>query len=171
MTSISSSPAWAHSLCSCCEDCRLCCSVFVCQCNATGQLAYRTYGGKCFAISTLLWILFLTTYAVEVTSTHMRASGIDLEDTDAVAIYTLLEMLGAVFGILTAIFGTYFVCASRIHMRAKYRIPTRVCGDAEDCCVAYWCGFCSLVQMFRQDGVTGKNYAPCTRDGTSSLNV
>lgn len=41
------------------------------------------------------------------------------------------------------------VLRTRYHIRQTYNIPEQCCGGCEDCCCAYWCGFCTVSQMAR----------------------
>ena len=40
---------------------------------------------------------------------------------------------------------------ARNNFRKKYNIPAQHCGESvlDDCCCAYWCGCCTLIQMHR----------------------
>ena len=43
------------------------------------------------------------------------------------------------------------VTLARNNFRKKYNIPAQHCGESvlDDCCCAYWCGCCTLIQMHR----------------------
>ena len=54
--------------------------------------------------------------------------------------------------IMPFVVGVYFfvlVVRTRYHIRQTYRIPEQCCAGCEDCCCAYWCGFCTVSQMAR----------------------
>ena len=151
--------SWRHGLCECCEDPSLACSVCWCGCNATGQAYQRATGSGCFWVSILLWGLFILTQFMNSTSSSLNAN-IDVND-DTVSI---VGGLAALFGLISTIATTYFVCTSRRIMRDRDEIPAGSCGGCDDCCVGWWCSCCALIQMFRQDSITGNRYRMCTED-------
>ena len=151
--------AWRHGLFDC-GDAALCCAVAFCQCNAAGQMYQRTTGGGCLGVSALMWFLFVLTQTLG-SSSNALARAYERDDGLATA-NAVVGALAGVFGLVTTIAGTYFLCVSRRALRARDRIPPGACGDLDDCCVSYWCGCCSLVQMLRQEGVTGAQYRACT---------
>lgn len=152
--------AWRAGLCDCCEDPPLACTVCLCSCNATGQTYQRVTGGGCGAVALALWILFALSQATSQTSNSLQMSDEDHTST--------VRVLGGISGALafaSSIVSTYFVCTTRRAVRARDAIPEGACGACDDCCTAYWCGCCSLVQLLRQDKVTGAAYKPCTKLG------
>jgi Cys-rich protein (TIGR01571 family) len=63
-----------------------------------------------------------------------------------------VAMGGAVFTVYPfVIYMIIVITITRMHMRKKYRIPGGVFGDSvlDDCCHAYWCTCCSILQMVR----------------------
>ena len=151
---------WTSGLCDCCEDASLCCAVTFCQCNAAGQVYQRSTGGGCLGVSVLMWSLFVLTQIASFTTNGLQMAY--NRGQDVVIAYAVTSAISGVLGLTTTIAGTYFLCVSRRAIRARDRIPPGDCGDLDDCCVSYWCGWCSLIQMLRQEGVTGAQYRACT---------
>ena len=146
---------WKAGLCACADDPSLSCFVCCCGPNATGQVYERAYGGGCLSIAAFLWLVYLFSEASYQSSDYVAdpdLSGILL------GIASTLLFVGALWS-------TYFLCVARRWMRRRDSIPEGCCGEADDCCVSYWCGCCALVQMFRQEEVGGKTYRACTATG------
>lgn len=162
---ISHSPgAWTSGLFACCDDPSLCCTVCLCECNATGQLFQRTTGYGCLGVSVLLWTLFVVTQILGQASNALEQASAreDHENDGLILSWSIVGGLSGTLGLTTSIVGTYFVCVSRRRLRERDRIPPGPCGACDDCCVAYWCGLCSLVQMLRQESVDGGTYRACS---------
>lgn len=53
---------------------------------------------------------------------------------------------------------------TRAAVRAKYEIPNERCGDAEDCCCAFWCSCCTVAQLARQTADYDQQRAVCCSD-------
>ena len=146
---------WRAPLCGCCDDPGACCLISFCQCNAAGQLFQRTAGYGCLGVSALLWTLFVVTQVLGDTSSALAAASPDGVPMDT---YLLLSSLAAAAGFSTTVVGTVVLCTVRGRIRARDQIP----GDAvSDCCTSYWCGFCAMVQMLRQENAY-VGYRPCT---------
>ena len=153
--------AWAHGLCSCFEDMNLTCSVCWCQCNATGQAFHRATGSGCFLISVFLWALFIITQILQGTVSSLDATA---DPDDSMVAVGIVGSIAGFLGLISAVATTYFVCTSRRIMRERDQIPTGWCGGCDDCCVGWWCGCCALIQMFRQDSITGQKYRLCAEE-------
>lgn len=142
--------AWKAPLCGCYDDPGVCCLISFCQCNAVGQLFQRTAGYGCLGVSALLWTLFVVTQGLATTSTALL-------DTVPIDTYLLLSSLAAAAGFATTVVGTVVLCTVRGRIRARDQVP----GSAvSDCCTSYWCGFCTMVQMLRQENAY-VGYRPC----------
>lgn len=177
---------WRHGLCDCGEDVALSCAVCWCQCNAVGQMHERTSlrggvvkgCGGCLAVAGVLWFLFVVSQVLSQTANGLANTAVENEctwfgtcvlvvDWDQVTAAYVLGGFASLAGMASAVFGTYVLCTARRKIRDRDGIPEgRGCGGGcEDCCVSYWCGCCSLVQMLRQEGITGGTYRACTPTG------
>ena len=155
--------SWLTGLCDCCSDPTLCCTVCLCECNAAGQMFQRTTGYGCLGVSVLLWSLFLISQVLGQTSNALaQAYSREEDNEDLMVSYSVVAGLSGMAALATSIAGTFFVCVSRRRIRQRDRIPEGCCGGCEDCCVAYWCGCCSLIQMLRQESITGGLYHACS---------
>lgn len=158
---------WRHGLCECCEDPALACSVCLFGCNATGQAYQRATGSGCFAVSIFLWGLFILSQVMNSTSNGLNASAYADEkanvDEEMVSV-SIVGGLAGFFGLISSIATTYFVCTSRRIMRERDEIPDGCCGGCDDCCTGWWCSCCALIQMFRQDSITGNRYRACAEE-------
>ena len=157
---------WSSGLCDCCEDPLLACSMCICPCNATGQVYERSTrtSGSCLWVAALLWALFFVTQILQSTSNSFSQAYAEETTTDATPMIVLSSLAGS-FAFFTTVAGTYFLCVARRTLRKKENIQEGACGGCDDCCVSYWCGCCSLTQMFRQYNVTGQSYRTCTVSG------
>mgnify|MGYP001426375435 CR=1 FL=1 len=151
-------PAWKHNLCACCEDVNLCCSACWCQCIATGQLHERAFGWGCLMISGVLWVLFASTVLFDALSGVYHP----LMSADNFYIMVVFGSISSICALSSAIFGTIILCQIRRQIRVRDKVEPLCCGDAEDCCVPYWCGCCAIIQMLRQESVDGTNYVLCS---------
>lgn len=152
---------WRYGLCECCEDPTLACTVCWCGCNATGQAYQRATGSGCFWISIVLWALFILTQSMNSTANSLNAN---VDTNDNVVGMSVVRGLAGLLGLISTIATTYFVCTSRRIMRERDAIPTGWCGSCSDCCIGWWCSCCALIQMFRQDSITGKEYRLCAKE-------
>ena len=163
---------WSHGLCDCCEDPSLSCAVCFCECSAVGQMFERATQrrGACLIVSSFLWILFVVSQVISDMSAARATTAVTNEmcawwgctlsvNWSQVTAAQVLGSLAGFFGMITTIVGTYVVCVSRRRVRERDAIPGSDCGD---CCTSFWCGCCSLVQILRQERVTGATYRPCT---------
>lgn len=74
----------------------------------------------------------------------------------------VLAYAGGTVGFLGTVLSTIALCVARREQRKRDGIDPQLCGECEDCCVSYWCGYCTLAQGFAQEGITGANYNPLT---------
>lgn len=166
---------WKHGLCDCLEDGTLCCSVCWCQCNSAGQVYERAVrsGGACFVVSVSLWGLFLVSQILSQTANAFAITAVEREctiwglcatvvDWDKVTTAQVLGGMAGIAGFASVVLTTCVLCTARKRMRHRDGIEQGTCGDCDDCCVSYWCGCCSTIQMLRQGGVDGHAYRPCT---------
>lgn len=66
--------------------------------------------------------------------------------------------------VVRTVFGLYVLivaCKTRSSIRRRDRIPEETCVGCEDCCVAYWCTFCTVAQMARHTADYGIYGAAC----------
>ena len=161
---------WSTRLFGCCEDPLLACNMCVCPCSATGQVYERATQsrGSCLWVSGLLWVLFFITQSLQSTGNAFSEAYMEESIQDA-APMTILSAVAGTFALFSTVASTYFLCVSRRLVREADGIPEGGCGPCDDCCVSYWCGCCSLTQMFRQYGVTGEKYRACTASGEQSV--
>ena len=87
-----------------------------------------------------------------------------------VTIFVAFILIGLWFPILTVIFLIYaLIYGTRMRRayREKYNVPAECCGDGvEDCCIVFWCGCCSDIQLARQTHDEHKYpYQCCTKTG------
>ena len=139
----------------------------ICSCNATGQMYERATRspGACLLIAGLLWALFIITQVLQNTSNAFAQAYEEEEEEDRTTVVVLSGVAG-MFALFTTVAGTYFLCVTRRVLREKENISGDTCND---CCVSFWCGCCSLTQMFRHYGMTGKDYRACTVSGGQAV--
>jgi Cys-rich protein (TIGR01571 family) len=147
---------WKAQLCDCCTDPSLCCSITFCSCNATGQAYARaTRNGKtCMIIAVISWFVFVASQVIAYASRGQTS-----------ATSRTLNNVAAGVGGAGALLSLYFICTARRLVREQERIPNGPCGPCDDFCAAYFCGVCTLFQIFRQGDVTGSSYRACTTSG------
>jgi Cys-rich protein (TIGR01571 family) len=109
-------------------------------------------------------VLFFVTQSLQTTGNAFSEAYMEESMQDA-APMTILSAVAGIFAFASTVASTYFLCAARRSLRTAEDIPEGGCGPCDDCCVSYWCGCCSLTQMFRHYKVTGENYRPCTVSG------
>jgi Cys-rich protein (TIGR01571 family) len=68
---------------------------------------------------------------------------------------------------ILVIYRLVYTCRMRRAYRKKYNVPASCCGDGvEDCCVVYWCGCCSAIQLARHTHDENKYpYRCCSKTG------
>ena len=91
-----------------------------------------------------------------------------LVDWDRLSTASVLAGVAGAVGCASAAFATYFLARSRRLLRERHGIAATAC---DDCCVSFLCGCCATVQMFRQEGVAGRSYRPCSEAGTEDAPV
>jgi len=132
---------WKFGICDFCSTCPFPCLLASCGCHGivAGQVLQRMkynfigleggYKNTCM-IMTLILLGF-----VALTGITART------ERTAAFVYTIY-----VIYLLVAIM------LARNNMRKKYKIKGSCCGDSmlDDCCCAYFCGCCSILQMHRE---------------------
>jgi Cys-rich protein (TIGR01571 family) len=172
---------WFSGLCDFCNDPTLCCSVCLCQYNAMGQMYQRSTRrpNACMLISLFAWFIFITTTILSQTSNVLTNTAVTQTEIVCTEWWnctiehqwdqiTTASIIGGVSGTIAfvgTIFGTYVICTSRRIVRDRDKIPEGTCGGCDDCCVSYWCGCCALIQLFKQERVSGGEYRPCATLG------
>ena len=165
---------FSKGLCQCCDDPGFACTMLCCGPTATGQLYERITSTprSCFYISIALWgIFFLTSTLMSVGNAYLENAWYVEDDEvhinmDKVSQSTVILSLSSTFSFLGSVISTCVLCNARRRIRDRDNIKTGGCGDLEDCCVTYWCGCCSLTQMFYQEKVDGNNYNLVSNTGT-----
>ena len=164
-------------MCDCCADPPLLAAGCCCACNATGQLYERVTrrANACLVVSALGWSLFLVAQILAQTSNALNRTMwvyvceeeecAWVVDWGAVRTSAVLGGLAGLVGFLSTLLSTYFLCVSRQMVRQRDQIPEGCCGSCDDCCVSYWCSCCALIQMFKQEKVSGPAYRACTTTG------
>ena len=89
---------------------------------------------------------------------YAEVGDVQLIDRENLTRGTVVLSISSVVSFLGALISTCALCTTRRRMRDRDHIEAGSCGDAEDCCVSYWCGCCALTQMFVHDGVNGQRY-------------
>ena len=168
---------WLHALCDFCGDIPLCCSVCFCACNAMGQMYQRStkQANACIVISVFAWFIFLTTMVLSQTSNALANSAVRQElvctwwgECSMRVVWaqmTAASIIGGISGVIGfvgTVFGTYVVCTSRRMVRHRDEIPEGACGGCDDCCVSYWCSCCAILQLLKQERISGAEYRACT---------
>lgn len=156
----------------------LTCYAIGCSCNATGQLYERTSkrAGSCFGIAALLWFLWIATQILNSTSANLMQNLFVYEcewwgcnwvfENGRFTTASVLASLAGLVALIGAVVSTFLLCVSRRSLRRRDHIPPGACGEScDDCCTTSLCACCSIVQMFRQEKMTGARYAPCTPSG------
>ena len=143
--------AWRAPLLECAQDGSLCMSSWCCNFIFVPQMYERVMGepGSCqkwaiglaslFAAYVFCWTLSASPFFAVVANLVM------------IAYVVLVVHLG-----LTA----------RKRVRMADQIPAVCCGDAEDCCCAYWCSCCASIQIMRHTGVPDGAYSFTSPTGT-----
>jgi len=61
--------------------------------------------------------------------------------------YSAITMVCRVISIAVAVFWIYVASKTRRYIRERSGIPEKSCQGCEDCCCAYWCSCCMVLQM------------------------
>ena len=155
---------WTDGVCNCCSDCGLCCCGLWCYPTLTGQiyerfarsgLFERLPGATCVSVAALIWLLLVAGDILY---------GIPSDDGVVMYIGGSLLFLGFLVTLTV-------VCTVRRAVRQRDDIPASCCGDAEDCCCAFWCQQCSICQLFRHEQIRCEDYQLCSPTGTASALV
>lgn len=129
-----------NELCSCCETCP--CPFFM-GCFCPGILAGQVFQRMKYNI-------------VGMPSSDYKNTCLIMTILFAVA-WGLAIILVATTGAGVVIWYAFYIYVivaltlARNNFRKKYNIPGTTCGDSalDDCCCAYWCGCCTVLQMHR----------------------
>lgn len=134
--------AWRNDLCDCCEVCPVpflmgwCCSGVM-----AGQVFQRLkynfigmpatgdeYNSTCMIMTGIFFFAWLLSIILAA------ATGVGVVAWYAFYLYIIVALTLA-----------------RNNFRKKYNIPAKHCGESclDDCCCAYWCGCCTIIQMHR----------------------
>ena len=119
----------------------ICCAACCCPFITGPQLFEKVLGqkGSCQQYFTILLVLYP---CYQIGSTLVRVTPV----ASAVAAY----VIGSV----------------RRRVREKDQIGTAGCGDAEDCCCAFWCSCCTTIQIFAHlDMRCDNGYELCSPEG------
>ena len=153
---------WTDGVCDCCKDPGMCCVIFFCDPITTGQL-YKRMAQKqlidripmlsCVSISIFLWIC----YALSSTLNGSADPG--------------ASAIGSAVGMASGICLLLIVCTVRKAVRTRDGIQAGSCGDAEDCCCAFWCNPCTQCQLWRHEQVKCSEYDLCSPTGSKAALV
>ena len=86
------------------------------------------------------------------------ATGLTL--TICIVVYPLLPVYGFLMG-MYVLFGT---CFTRQTLRERYAISEQSFLGCEDCCCAYWCQSCAVMQMARHTTNYYQELGACCND-------
>lgn len=97
--------------------------------------------------------------------TNSTQSGDDDDDDDsypawADAILFFRFLIFCAFSIFTLV----LMIKTRRHLRHKDHIPAENCGKMEDCCVSFWCPWCTVCHMARHTANYNQVEARCCTD-------
>lgn len=161
---------WSPSLFGSLQDTKLCCAVYWCQCTAVGQLYQRTFGFGCVAISLIFWglvastILWATTSAISLDN-MFNTDALTIDNPFTIDQYLFMTVffgsLAPLCALASIVCGAVILCQIRQHIRRRDKLQVDL-GDADDCCIPFWCGPCAMIQMLRHEGVTGSSYNLCS---------
>ena len=118
-------------------------------------------------MSAFLWTLFLITYATGSASNIVLSSGNG--NGESLLVYVTLDSVASLLGILTMVFGTYFVCTARQNTAAIRNSDRAVRRSRR------LLRLLLVRDMFHNSdattGITGRKYAPCSQSGEGTLDV
>lgn len=75
-----------------------------------------------------------------------------------------LSWIRAVLTLAFYLYVLILIIRTRSYIRAQYRIPEGCCGCCEDCCCAFWCHCCTVLQMARHTADYRQHKAACCSD-------
>ena len=148
-------PRWKHTLCSCCETC--CCPFWMGWCclgifagQVFQRMKYNIVGCETSNASNtcvIMTVISLTAWLVTVILSYLFCDAYT-------ATYGTYGFGTITYYFISYAFLIYIVVAltfARNNMRKKYNIQGSCCeGCLDDCCCAYWCSCCTLIQMHRE---------------------
>ena len=150
---------WSPSLFGSLQDTKLCCAVYWCQCTAVGQLYQRTFGFGCVAISLIFWglvastILWATTSAISLDN-MFNTDALTIDNPFTIDQYLFMTVffgsLAPLCALASIVCGAVILCQIRQHIRRRDKLQVDL-GDADDCCIPFWCGPCAMIQMLRHE--------------------
>jgi len=102
----------------------------------------------------VLLVGFIAYVAMEQFVSMLKLSYMNLDENtgtytlsdDAPVLVVLMMALNHILRIAVVIYLLVLMFRTRRHIRRTYNIHG---GECEDCCCAYWCGFCTVSQMAR----------------------
>lgn len=150
---------WSTGMCECWRDPGMCCMVTLCDPILTGQLYERAArqglierahaSWTCVSISAFLFTGYLLSEL--------------LADTNNVSCISLAGLVGLASSICTLL----IVCTVRKSIRTRDNIEAgHCCGEAEDCCCAFWCSPFVQCQIWRHEAVRFREYRLCSPTAT-----
>ena len=148
----------------------MCLAAYCCTWVTAPQLYEKVLSkkGACIMIAPVLLILYVVR---AVTEMHMRFNPFQFTDEDgglnveflvAISSYTIATLIQIYFTAL-------LLAAVRKRIRDKDQIATASCGEAEDCCCAFWCQCCINVQIFHHLDMRSETYQLCSAEGTPTV--
>ena len=161
---------WVDGVCDCCKDPGMCAIVYCCNPVNTGQLYERMVQKglvqripliSCMSIAVFMWIA----YAWTPVTSGIDGALANVENVEWVAI--MLANVGMVLSVMTGIGLVLIVCTVRKSIRTRDGIEPGGCGDAEDCCCAFWCNSCTQCQLWRHERVRCAQYDLCSETGST----
>lgn len=178
---------WRTSLCSCFEDCYICCAVCCCHQITVGQLYERAAQkaiisrlpmATCMSIAIFLFVLDSSKNVIDTVagnddsfSTFLSgaASGnlfnasiweeTENPKPEADAGTRTLLTISEILGAISFFTVLAIVCTVRRAVRTREGIPAECCGDCEDFCCACCCNPCTQCMLLRHEkmGCVGAN--------------
>lgn len=145
---------WRTELCDCCncnsrDCCLLCCMGTFCNLVMRAQMMQRLglniSGCQPSPSPTSIQNRNVCPMIVSITVIVyvLYVMALSLESPSVISLMVLVAFGWSMF-LLVAL-----TCA-RASMRTKYQLPETCCSDSgylDDCCITYWCGCCSAIQM------------------------
>lgn len=99
-----------------------------------------------YSVLQVVGIAFL---GINLFTLYFVSLAVGKEDNDDGALLGWFAFVNYVVPFLLGIYLLIVIIRTRQHIRETYGIPQQCCGGMEDCCCAYWCGFCTVAQMAR----------------------